>query len=227
MIGSAGANSLPASDDRSDELDGGEQEVVDEGRWIQWFCALEGNDFLIEVEEDFINDSFNHYGLKKKFKNAKYKELLDLILLPYSPSDQELQDEAFLEMNQDACDLYGLLHARFIVTPRGLAMMYQKFINGQFGTCMRVNCEKQNLLPVGISDEPRTSRVKVYCPRCNDVYLPRDQKVNIDGSYFGTSFPHIFMATFQKEFPQKEEQVKYQPKVFGFPIYKKEGSKFA
>ena len=30
--------------------------------------------------------------------------------------------------------------------------MYQKFISGQFGICLRVNCEKQNLLPVGLSD---------------------------------------------------------------------------
>ncbi len=57
-------------------------------------------------------------------------------------------------------DVYGLIHARFILTARGLALMYQKFMSGQFGVCPRVLCDKQLMLPVGMSDEPRTSRVK-------------------------------------------------------------------
>jgi len=97
---------------------------------------------------------------------------------------------------------------------------------GHYGFCMRVNCEKQNLLPVGVSDIPRTSRVKVYCPRCNEIYVPRDAKINIDGSYFGTSLPHIFQLTYGKEFPQKKDDQKYEPQIYGFKIYQKEGSKF-
>lgn len=60
------------------------------------------------------------------------------------------------------------------------------------------------MLPIAASDELRTSRVKVYCPKCEEVYIPRDPKITIDGSYFGTSFPHIFLSTYGKEFPQKE-----------------------
>ncbi len=48
-----------------------------------------------------------------------------------------------------------------------MALMYQKFISGHFGVCPRVLCEKQLLLPVGMSDEPRTSRVKVPFPYNN------------------------------------------------------------
>jgi casein kinase II subunit beta len=41
----------------------------------------------------------------------------------------------FLDVYQSAMDLYGLIHARFILSPRGLAMMREKFLLGTFGTC--------------------------------------------------------------------------------------------
>ena len=41
--------------------------------WVKWYCALDGHEFLVEVEEAFIQDSFNLYGLKKQFKPDRYK----------------------------------------------------------------------------------------------------------------------------------------------------------
>jgi hypothetical protein len=49
------------------------------------------------------------------------------------------------------------------------------------------------VLPVGLSDTLRTSRVKVFCPKCEEVYMPKQKSINIDGAYFGTSFPHSFL----------------------------------
>jgi len=43
----------------------------------------------------------------------------------------------------------------------GLAIMREKYLLGRFGVCPRVLCERQNALPVGMSEELRTSRVKV------------------------------------------------------------------
>jgi casein kinase II subunit beta len=34
----------------------------DEG-WIQWFCEMEDHIFFCIVDEDYIRDSFNLYGL--------------------------------------------------------------------------------------------------------------------------------------------------------------------
>ena len=130
-----------------------------------------------------------------------------------------------MELNQDAMNVYGMIHARFIISPRGLALMYQKYISAQFGVCPRVLCEKHPLLPVGMSDESKTSRVKVYCPRCQEAYIPRDKDVNLDGSFFGTSFPHIFLSHYPGMIQQKEAE-KYVPKLFGFKICGKEGSKW-
>lgn len=48
----------------------------------------------------------------------------------------------FLEIYQEATDIYGLIHARFITTTRGLAIMKEKFLMGHFGVCPRVLCER-------------------------------------------------------------------------------------
>ena len=31
--------------------------------WISWFCTLEGHEYMIEVDINFIRDPFNLYGL--------------------------------------------------------------------------------------------------------------------------------------------------------------------
>ena len=49
---------------------------------------------------------------------------------------------SFLEVYQAAMDLYGLIHARFILSPRGLAMMREKFLLGAFGMCQRILCDR-------------------------------------------------------------------------------------
>ena len=40
--------------------------------------------------------------------------------------------------------------------------MKEKFLMGKFGVCPRVLCERQNVLPIGLSEILRTSRVKVF-----------------------------------------------------------------
>lgn len=34
--------------------------------WIQWFCDLEGHEFFVEVDHDYITDNFNLHGLREK-----------------------------------------------------------------------------------------------------------------------------------------------------------------
>ena len=139
--------------------------------WISWFCDLEGHEFFIEVDDDYIRDNFNLHGLRERVQY--FNEAMQMILSADSPDSEDLNDQNFLEIYQSAMDLYGLIHARFILSPRGLAMMKEKFMLGSFGYCPRVLCERQNVLPIGVSEELSTSRVKVYCPRCQDVYIPR------------------------------------------------------
>jgi hypothetical protein len=72
-----------------------------------------------EVERSYIEDGFNLYGLRTCVSN--FSDCLDLILDRIGPDDS---DDSHL--TQNACTLYGLIHARYIITAHGLDAMYNK-----------------------------------------------------------------------------------------------------
>ncbi|TYI53782.1 hypothetical protein E1A91_D11G029200v1 [Gossypium mustelinum] len=212
------STSLPkanASHDES-ETDTEESDVSgsdgDDTSWISWFCNLRGNEFFCEVDDDYIQDDFNLCGLSSQVPYYDYA--LDLIL------DIESSHEEQNELVESAAEmLYGLIHARFILTSKGMAAMLDKYKNYDFGRCPRVYCCGQPCLPVGQSDFPRSSTVKIFCPRCEDIYYPRSKyQGNIDGAYFGTTFPHLFLMTYSHLKPLKASQI-YVPRVFGFKLH--------
>ena len=73
-----------------------------------------------EVERSYIEDGFNLYGLRACVSN--FSDCLDLILDRIGPDDDS--DDSHL--TQSACTLYGLIHARYIITAHGLDAMYTK-----------------------------------------------------------------------------------------------------
>ena len=194
-----------------------------DGGWIQWFCSLEDHDFFCEIDIEYIRDSFNLYGLKKLFSH--YNEALNMILDPESPEDEDLEDQRFLDIYQEAMDLYGLIHTRFITSPKGMNMMREKFLSGTFGMCPRILCPNQYVLPIGMSETIRHSRVKVYCPRCEDIYSPKKKCSDVDGAYFGCSFPHVLLQAYPDLAP-KDPPSMYVPRLYGFKVYAKFGSKY-
>ncbi|KAG5413289.1 hypothetical protein IGI04_000856 [Brassica rapa subsp. trilocularis] len=227
-----GRNSRPASlskpaisDDVSD-TDSEESEVSgsegEDTSWVSWFCNLRGNEFFCEVDEDYIQDDFNLCGLNHQVPYYDYA--LDLILDVDFSQGERFTDEQNELVESAAEMLYGMIHARYILTSKGLASMLDKYKNYDFGRCPRVYCCGQPCLPVGQSDIPRSSTVKIYCPKCEDVYYPRSKyqgkkKTDIDGAYFGTTFPHLFLMTYGHLKPQKAAQ-SYVPRVFGFKLHK-------
>lgn len=149
-----------------------------------------------------------------------------MILSSKSPKEEDLADEQFLELNQDSSELYGFIHARFINTACGMAKIYHKFLSSKYGTCPRALCDKQKVLPVGLSDSMKVSRFKVYCPRCEEVYIPKFKSVTIDGAFFGTSFPHHFLKHYTSAVLLPPKIYYYEPKILGFKMVGKRGSRY-
>jgi casein kinase II subunit beta len=80
-------------------------------------------------------------------------------------------------------------------------------------------------MPIGLTDSLSTARVKVYCPKCEDIYIPKKKVAELDGAYFGTSFPMALLQTYPDLVPVSGP-FPLVPKVFGFKIYGLRGSKY-
>ena len=102
----------------------------DDLNWIKWFCGL--SRFFCHVDEDYINDRFNLTGLEEQVPN--YKQALTIILSLQVNIDRNKQMEDktinYDPIQQAAVKLYGLIHARYIITPRGMMVMNQKWRRG-------------------------------------------------------------------------------------------------
>ena len=167
--------------------------------WIAWFLSTKGNEYFCEIDEDYILDRFNLTGLNTEVQHYTYA--LDLITDALDENINELHRE---QIETQARILYGLIHARFIVTTHGLAKMLEKFKRADFGRCPRVLCYQQPLLPVGLSEFPFQSPVRLYCPRCEDLYRPKSSRHGaIDGAFFGSSFPHMLLMVYPHMIPTK------------------------
>lgn len=202
-----------------DDEESSEMSASDEdGSWITWFCSLRGNEFFCEVDEDYIQDDFNLTGLRSLVPYYEYA--LDMVLDVEMPMEDSLTEEQQEIVESAAEMLYGLIHARYIVTNRGMHAMYEKYRTAAFGRCPRVFCQGQPVLPVGLSDLPRNYTVNVFCPRCHGLFFPKStRQANIDGAYFGTTFPHLYLMTHPDMIPAKPSQT-YVPRVYGFKVNK-------
>lgn len=214
---SVGADLTSLGEDDGDEDD--EASASDEdSSWIAWFLSLRGNEFFCEVDEEYIQDDFNLTGLSSLVPYYDYA--LDMILDVEMAIEESLTEEQQELVESAAEMLYGLIHARYIITNLGMQVMYEKYASASFGRCPRAFCYGQAALPLGRSDLPRNYTAHIFCPKCRDIFTPRSSRsASIDGAYFGTSFPHLFLMTFSELIPQQNTQ-SFVPRLFGFQISK-------
>lgn len=113
--------------------------------WITRWLAKPENAFMCAVDVPFIRDRFNLIGLDEIVHN--YHAAVSIVL-----DDENSERSTAFGLNRVAAAaqlLYGLVHARFVMTPRGIAKMLEKYTAGCFGCCPRVNCARSPVLPVG------------------------------------------------------------------------------
>ncbi|KAF7977430.1 hypothetical protein HWV62_3582 [Athelia sp. TMB] len=167
--------------------------------WISWFCSLPGHEYFCEVAEDFIEDDFNLTGLNAMV--PFWKEAMEMVLDVEPDEDSsKIPDVSIVEASAEL--LYGLVHQRYILTRAGLQAMVDKYENGVFGVCPRVYCLGCNVVPCGRSDLPGLDTVKLFCPNCNDIYVPPSSRFQgVDGAFFGTTFAHLFFQSYRELAP--------------------------
>ena len=171
-----------------------------------------------QIDRSYLEDQFNFVGLEEQV--PYFPEAMDIILdVNENSTFQQLNEEQRDIVESAAEMLYGLVHQRFILSSRGLKQMYEKYKTCDFGRCHRVYCRGQPVLPVGQSDLPSKTTVNVFCPRCQDIYFPQITcDGNIDGAYFGTSFPSLFLLRYPNLVPSLPAET-YVPRIYGFKVH--------
>ncbi|CCD25395.1 casein kinase 2 regulatory subunit CKB2 NDAI_0F00760 [Naumovozyma dairenensis CBS 421] len=207
-----------------ESMEVGEEEAASESSeyvemWIDVFLGRKGNEYFCDIDPEYITDRFNLINLQKSV--SKFSQVVQYIVDDLDENVLESMSHSRLEqLESDARKFYGLIHARYIITIKGLQKMLDKYKDADFGRCPRVYCNYQPLLPVGLHDQPGIDCVKLYCPSCEDLYVPKSSRhSSIDGAFFGTSFPGMFLQAYPDMVP-KHPTKRYVPKIFGFELHK-------
>jgi casein kinase II subunit beta len=82
------------------------------------FISSRGNEYFCEIDEEYLTDRFNLTGLNTEVQYYQYA--LDLVTDVF---DFDCDDDMREAIEKSARHLYGLVHARYIVTTRGLGKM--------------------------------------------------------------------------------------------------------
>ena len=107
---------------------------------LEWIMDRDGHEFLVDVDREFIRDKFNYHGLREKFidelnispENMSERQFQIYIKHLYkaaAPTQENLQDEKYLQFIQDAVDVYGLIHNRYVRTDEGKFLFLSLILN--------------------------------------------------------------------------------------------------
>lgn len=166
--------------------------------WVDSFLEQPASDWFCRIPQSFMSDGFNTCGLCVEQSHAKtaFNQLLEMD----SDEDSSTSFDSDSEEEIEKCTevIFGLIHARYIFTNEGVREMAKKYDDGVFGTCPRILCNGQHLLPIGLTDHPGLEKVKRFCPCCGQLYRADDAHGDLDGAYFTKSFPHYFLLELKR-----------------------------
>lgn len=175
-----------------------------EDTWIVRFFSIKKHRYLERIEDSFLQDNFNLYGLNEKVANFKETYM-------------SIQDVANSNDFENESILYLYAHQRYICTKNGMENMLDKVLNFEFGRCGRKGCVDVPLVPLGLSNEYGKYETRLYCYNCENVYEARGTLRKLDGCAWGTTFAHFLILSYPYNFEKKHSE-KYVPRIFGFQV---------
>ena len=133
-------------------------------------------DMILDLEpDDELEDNPNQSDLIEQAAEMLYGLIHARWVVNVLYLSVQIQDNSQRDLDRTrTCYKFG--NSRYILTNRGIAQMIEKYQAGDFGHCPRVYCENQPMLPIGLSDVPGEAMVKLYCPKCMDVYTPKSSR---------------------------------------------------
>lgn len=179
-----------------------------ETHWILRFMNERENRYLEIIQDFFMNDGFNLFGLKEKVEN-------------FEEAYRAIKNMAKSKISEAEKITYLLLHQRYIFSKIGSDSILDRILNKEYGTCQRYGCENIPLIPNGISSEHGIHGSMVYCYNCCNMYEPKSSLKKLDGCAWGPGFAHYLIISYPSHF-EKKKNFKYQPRLFGFKIYNPE-----
>jgi casein kinase II subunit beta len=186
--------------------------------WVDWFINVDPRGkYFVRIDNAYIRDVFNMYGFRNRIGGRSFKMALETMRGAYTEPRNRPRDWPE-DADELAVRLYGLLHARYLLTKAGCQQMHDKYMNDDFSPCPRTFCKGIRCLPCGVSENQEGSPLLMYCPRCKEIYADQTDMCNmIDGAYFGPSWIHMFLQEFSEIVP-KTALLKPPIRLFGFKI---------
>jgi casein kinase II subunit beta len=182
--------------------------------WLDQFLAQPSSRWFLRIDEQFLTDGFNSFGLKPKIPHFSLAYALICSRAPHAARASERV--SFETIEAQAFVVYARLHARFLATERGIALMEAKYAS--FPLCPRVFCKDVRCLPHGVSHAFGEEPVALLCPGCGDLYkVAAPELAKVDGAFFGPNWAHLFVKRHPEIVPRAPSRV-YVPKIFGFRI---------
>lgn len=105
---------MDAFNEQLSSSDGGDPEG-----FTYHFLSMKGHEFFCEIDEEYMLDRFNLTGLSAEVNAFQ----LALELLTDSFDHEGMDESSVTALEANAKHLYGLIHARYIATPRGITKM--------------------------------------------------------------------------------------------------------
>lgn len=123
------------------------------------FISSRGNEYFCEIDEEYLTDRFNLTGLNTEVQYYQYA--LDLVTDVF---DFDCDDEMREQIEKSARHLYGLVHARYIVTTRGLAKMVEAPIEQTTALADKIYSSRNSRSQTSANVRASCANRNLFCP---------------------------------------------------------------